>query len=159
MLLSSAITVIIITGGLALFSQSGESPGLEEGGQLSICPDKPNCISSEYPGDTEHYISPIPFSPEQYNGVMTAIKVSIQGHGGQIQYLKQDYLASTFSSNLFGFIDDFEARIDHKQNQIHIRSAARVGYSDFGVNQKRAITLKTAIERHLNTKTGTQIDQ
>ena len=158
-LLSFALTVIIITGGLALFSQSGESPGLEKDGQLSVCPAKPNCICSEYPGDAEHYISPIQLSAEQYNGAVTAIKASIQLHGGEIRHIEQDYIASTFSSSLFSFVDDLEVRVDPKRNQIHIRSAARVGYSDFGVNRKRATALKTTIERHFNTKTGTPSDQ
>jgi uncharacterized protein (DUF1499 family) len=158
MLLSSALTIIIIAGGLALFSQSGYAPGLDNG-QLSACPDKPNCSCSEYPDDADHYISPINLSAEQYDDAMTAIKISVQTLGGQIQHLEQDYLASTFSSSLFGFVDDLEIRIDPKQNQIHIRSAARVGYSDFSVNKKRVVALKDIIEHHLNTKIGTPSDQ
>lgn len=47
------------------------------------------------------------------------------------------YLHATFTSTFFGFIDDMELRMEPQANLIHIRSGARVGYFDFGVNKKR----------------------
>jgi uncharacterized protein (DUF1499 family) len=41
-----------------------------------------------------------------------------------------------------GFVDDVEFLIAPEQSQIHVRSAARLGYSDFGVNRKRVEFLR-----------------
>lgn len=60
------------------------------------------------------------------------------------------YFAATFSSAFFGFVDDVEVRIDPQQALIHLRSASRIGYSDFGANRKRLDQLKKAIEHELN---------
>ncbi|MCU7800664.1 MAG: DUF1499 domain-containing protein [gamma proteobacterium symbiont of Lucinoma myriamae] len=38
---------------------------------------------------------------------------------------------------MFKFFDDFELRLDNTTHKLHIRSASRVGYSDFGVNKRR----------------------
>ena len=57
--------------------------------------------------------------------------------GGEVVVQQEHYVAATFSSPLFGFIDDFELRFDPATGQLHVRSASRVGYSDGGVNRKR----------------------
>ncbi len=62
--------------------------------------------------------------------------------GGTINDESENYIASTFSSSIFGFVDDFEIRIDSSQKVIHIGSASRVGYGDAGVNKKRTELLK-----------------
>jgi len=64
--------------------------------------------------------------------------------GGSVQLEKADYLAATFTSSLFRFVDDLELRIDTVQKTIHLRSASRVGHSDLGVNRKRVERLKNA---------------
>jgi uncharacterized protein (DUF1499 family) len=50
---------------------------------------------------------------------------------------QQHYIAATFTSKVFKFVDDFEIRIDAEEHQLHIRSASRIGYSDLGVNRRR----------------------
>ena len=57
--------------------------------------------------------------------------------GGSIQAEKADYLAATFTSSIFRFVDDLEIRIDTGQKMIHVRSASRIGHGDGGVNRKR----------------------
>ncbi|WP_315983685.1 DUF1499 domain-containing protein [Aliamphritea spongicola] len=47
------------------------------------------------------------------------------------------YLATRFTSRIFRFVDDFELRINESAGVLHIRSASRVGRSDFSVNRKR----------------------
>lgn len=49
-----------------------------------------------------------------------------------------DYLHAVFTSRIFRFKDDLELRMDRENRIIHLRSASRTGYSDFGVNRKRA---------------------
>jgi len=39
-----------------------------------------------------------------------------------------------------------EVRLDKENKLIHLRSASRIGRSDFGVNRKRIATIKKALE-------------
>jgi uncharacterized protein (DUF1499 family) len=43
-------------------------------------------------------------------------------------------------------VDDVEFVLAPEQRLIHVRSAARLGYSDFGVNRKRAESLRAQFE-------------
>lgn len=61
---------------------------------------------------------------------------------GNIETESDSYIAVTFTSSFFGFVDDLEIRIDQSHDAIHVRSASRVGYSDRGVNKKRVELLK-----------------
>jgi len=117
-------------------SRSGEAPALVSGA-LAPCPDKPNCVCSEFGGDEAHYIEPLDYSdalPEKAWGDILQI---IEELGGKIVVANDGYIAATFASSLFGFIDDVECRLEASQKRIQIRSASRVGHSDLGVNRKR----------------------
>jgi len=121
---------------LGFISRSVEAPGLLAG-KLSNCPNKPNCGSSERQGDAHHYITPINIPLLPAADILAHLKSVITEMGGTIQIENNHYLASTFHSTVFGFEDDFEIRIDTKNNVIHLRSASRVGRSDLGENKKR----------------------
>jgi len=133
-----AILVLFVLGQM---SQSGEANGLFEA-KLTKCPDKPNCICTEFEADVTHYIDPIVFTQSNDLGILPRLKNSIREMGGSIQSEADDYLAFTFTSSIFKFVDDLEIRIDTDQNMIHVRSASRVGHSDRGVNKKRIEQLK-----------------
>ena len=140
------IAVLILTGivsffVLGLMSQSGESHGLVEG-KLSKCPDKPNCVCSEFEADVGHYIEPIVIVAGTASEALSKMKSSIREMGGKIQVETDNYLAATFTSSIFRFVDDLEIRIDSDQKIIHLRSASRVGHSDRGVNRERIERLK-----------------
>ena len=63
--------------------------------------------------------------------------IVIVAAGGNIESDDGKYLWATFTSPIFRFVDDFEARIDEQNAEIHLRSASRVGHGDMGVNKKR----------------------
>jgi len=104
---------------------------------LVRCPDTPNCINSEYPGHTEHYFSPLDLHPANNKQIMLQAQKTLLAMGAQIINSDSHYLAATFTSRLFKFVDDFELRLDTANQKLHIRSASRTGYSDFGVNKRR----------------------
>ena len=64
--------------------------------------------------------------------------------GGRIRAEETGYLAGTFTSSIFRFVDDLEVRIDSDRNTVHLRSASRVGRSDLGANRKRVERLKAS---------------
>jgi uncharacterized protein (DUF1499 family) len=121
---------------LGVMSKSGKAPGLIDG-RLSPCPDKPNCVCSEHKDDAGHYVEPVIIPENNTLDTLPVLKNVIQGMGGSIQAESDNYLAATFSSAIFGFVDDLEIRIDTDQEVIHMRSASRVGHGDMGVNRHR----------------------
>lgn len=135
-LLIVAFVILFVVYGYV--SRSGTTPGLVNG-QLQQCPPKRNCVCSEYPDDSGHYIEPIELSSDLSPGRFKSV---IAEMGGIIQQEQEKYLAATFSSALFGFVDDLEIRIDEQAGVIHLRSASRVGSGDLGVNRKRIEMLK-----------------
>lgn len=135
------IAVVILFIVLGHISKSGEAAGLVQG-KLLRCPDKPNCMCSEQKDDIDHYIAPIILPRNTQDDTLTLLKDTIQELGGDMRTEIGTYLAATFSSAIFGFVDDFEMRIDSTQKVIHIRSASRAGYGDLGVNKKRAELFK-----------------
>jgi uncharacterized protein (DUF1499 family) len=142
---SISLLVIIALFILGLMSHSGEAQGLVEG-RLQPCPDKPNCVSSELVSDAKHYIEPLVYSAGEAPQVLPRLKTIIVDMGGSIQVEETDYLAATFTSSIFRFVDDLELRIDTDQKTIHLRSASRVGHGDGGANRKRVELLKKSFQ-------------
>ncbi len=109
-------------------------------GHLVACPDKPNCVSSE--GSTgDFFVEPLEISGSIVRQ-WQALQDVILEMGGQIEERDEHFLHATFRSRLFRFIDDVTCRLDSETNSIQIRSASRVGYSDFGINRKRVEELR-----------------
>ncbi|TVO77932.1 MAG: DUF1499 domain-containing protein [Sedimenticola selenatireducens] len=118
-------------------------------GILSQCPDKANCVCSEHMNDSRHYVEPISFTQNSPAYTLSLLHEVIQELGGTVQATSENYLAATFTSAIFRFVDDLEVRLDLADNVIHIRSASRVGYSDLGVNKKRVESLRALFNTKL----------
>jgi len=50
------------------------------------------------------------------------------------------------TSRVFGFVDDLDLIINTEQQVIHVRSASRTGYYDFGVNRRRVEKLRSLLK-------------
>jgi uncharacterized protein (DUF1499 family) len=59
---------------------------------------------------------------------------------------KADYLHAEMRSLIFRFVDDVEFSLDADAGLINVRSASRVGYSDFGVNRRRMQRIRAAFD-------------
>jgi len=55
------------------------------------------------------------------------------------------YLHAESRSAFFGFVDDLEIRNDALTGRAQVRSAARLGYFDLGVNRARVEALRGAL--------------
>ena len=109
--------------------------------RLLPCPASPNCVSS-LASDRQHAVSPLTFDepPELVWQRLRAVldtekRMTIRTEEG-------GYLHAEFRSRVFGFVDDVEFLLLPEEGMIHIRSASRTGYSDFGVNRKRIERLR-----------------
>lgn len=146
------VAFIILFVILGFISNNGKAIGLADG-RLSKCPNKPNCVCTEHNQDTAHYVEPIIITQGTEIDVLSNLKHVIKDMQGSIQAESDTYLAATFTSPLFRFVDDLEIRLDMEQKLIHIRSASRVGYSDAGVNKSRAELLKKRYDAQIKLKT------
>ncbi len=118
-------------------SQKGTALGLADG-RLAACSSKPNCVCSEDGASEKASIAA--FSIDNMGSLKTAIEAS----GGAVTSSTDTYLSAEYTSGIFKFVDDVEARLDG--GQVHIRSASRVGYSDRGVNRARVEALRAALK-------------
>lgn len=57
----------------------------------------------------------------------------------------ENYLHAECRSTLIGFVDDLELHLRPAARVIAVRSAARIGRSDFGVNRRRVETLRAVL--------------
>ena len=105
------------------------------GGTLGGCPDMANgvCSTAENenritPYDVSHLADPV----EKLKEVIAAMPRAT------IIAATDFYIHAEFRSPAFHFVDDVEFLFDPSKQVIHVRSVARVGFSDLGVNRRRA---------------------
>lgn len=139
------LLVVGLVGYIAMVILSQKQPdnlGLQSG-MLSVCPDSPNCVCSESHtrSDPQHFIQAIAGSEASWDKLK---RIALE-QGGNIQTERGDYMHITFSTAVFRYVDDVEFRFDRVENLIHMRSASRIGRTDFGVNRKRIEALKKAM--------------
>ncbi|MDQ6987682.1 MAG: DUF1499 domain-containing protein [Mariprofundaceae bacterium] len=144
LIFTAIVVAIILLAGVVLGIKSQQMPllGLLDG-HLRPCPESPNCVSSETEKeDALHYIAPFPAGDSK---AWASLVTAIESLGGHIATNDGQYLHATFISTLFRYVDDVEARQDVGAKVIQLRSASRVGRSDFGANRKRIETLRRAL--------------
>lgn len=129
---------------LALAGCAGERPatlGLHDG-HLAGCPPIPNCVSSEAAG--EQQIDPFTYSGDRAAARQRLLDLLHREPRTTLVVAQSDYLHVEFASAFFGFVDDGEFFFPAEQPIIEVRSAARLGRSDFGVNRRRLERLRNA---------------
>ncbi len=62
----------------------------------------------------------------------------------RIESESRNYIHAEFTSAVWRFVDDAEFYFDDAAKVIHLRSASRLGKSDFGVNRKRIEEIRKA---------------
>lgn len=110
---------------------------------LPDCPDRPNCVSS-LSSDPAHAIEPLAYTGTARDA-MRRLKQALRAEKRVTIVTEQDtYLHIEARSLVFRFVDDVEFLIDPAHNLIQVRSAARTGYSDLGVNRRRVERIRRA---------------
>lgn len=109
--------------------------------KLRPCPSSPNCVTSESK-EGQHKIEPFRLRV-QAGDVWPAISTALNElPRTTLVTITETYLHAESRSRLFGFVDDLELHLRPADGIIAIRSAARSGYYDFGVNRKRIEQLR-----------------
>jgi uncharacterized protein (DUF1499 family) len=133
---------------MPLFSCAGTRPsqlGVKDS-QLAPCPASPNCVSSD-DADSPHLISSLQLALPP-GEAWAAVRATVAGlPRTKIIAQTDDYLHAECRSAVFGFVDDLELHLRPAQNLIALRSAARLGRSDWGVNRRRAENLRSLLRQ------------
>ena len=110
--------------------------------QFADCPDSPNCVSSlADQEDAEHYIQPYKLKLSTEKAFPRLVEY-LESRS-DVKILKREegvYIHAVFISKIMRFKDDVEFRFKSGASAgsvIDIRSASRVGHSDFGANRSR----------------------
>lgn len=143
-----------VTGGLhslatlpgfqGVFTGTPTVLGLEDD-HLASCPESPNCVVSQGDADEDHSISPIEYTSDRDTARDLLLKVLSVVPRTDVIDQTDDYIHVESTSRLLGFVDDGEFYFPADESVIHVRSSARMGESDLGVNRRRLEQIRLAM--------------
>jgi uncharacterized protein (DUF1499 family) len=137
--MKAALMIFMISGCSAMRSEdAGSTP-------LSSCPESPNCISTEAP-DNQHKIEVFHLKGDFSKNWPEIQRVVAALPRSTVVKADETYLHVTFKSRVFRFVDDLDLYLNPSTGIISIRSAARTGYWDFGVNRRRVEQLRHELQ-------------
>ncbi len=116
-------------------------------GRLAPPKPTPNNVNSQIDkrADAAHYIEPLRYSGDPRRA-WAALRQVIDGMPrAKVVKAEPNYLYVEFTSKLMGYVDDTEFYLDEKAGVIQVRSASRLGRSDFGVNRERIESIRAQL--------------
>lgn len=144
------VLLAILAGQAGLLS--GRMPnnlGVRDG-RLKPPSKTPNSVSSQanlWPAaraDDAH-VEPLPARGDAVASI-ARVKVIVEAMpGAQVIQSRSDYLHVQFTTKLLKFVDDAEFWFDPATQTIQVRSASRVGRSDYGVNRARIEAIRAGL--------------
>ena len=149
-----AIGMMIGIGGLVAMNAASNPPqgvGIPQD-QLAPCPNSPNCVSTAA-SDSAQEIEPLPLADTEQRTIEMLTSAVSALPGSRSVLTKGNYLHFEFRSPWLRFVDDVEFLIDEDAKLVHVRSASRIGRSDFGVNRKRVEEIRLRYEAALRAIT------
>lgn len=133
---------------LALVACTGTRPVQlgTENTNLDPCPEKPNCVNSLANQADSHFIKPL-IAKNPANAHQTLVEIISQNPQAEIIVSSPSYIYAEYTSNIMKFVDDVEFLFSKDNNDIHVRSASRLGYRDFDVNRERIEAIRSELNQ------------
>ena len=124
-------SLAFITASLLMYGcGTATVPEASPNNPLEACPESPNCVRST-----------LTFM-QTADKVLEASEQTLRDMGAESVSQENGGLHAVFRIAVFGFRDDMHVAVHsgaiEEGTQVHIRSASRTGYSDLGVNARRA---------------------
>jgi len=110
------------------------------------CPDAPKCVSSE-DTDPRHFIEPFTFHDQPAAAMQRLKQALLTEKRVTITKEQPAYLRAEVRSLIFRFVDDVEFVLQPDDGLIQVRSSARTGYTDFGVNRQRTERIRQIFQK------------
>jgi uncharacterized protein (DUF1499 family) len=142
-----------------LICTSLPSPLTAETSALTImapCPTTPNCVVSKG-ADAGHQIEPLVYQGDRDTAYADLLKVLTVVPRTVVTEKTDTYIRAESTSRIFHFVDDLEFYFPTGEKLIQVRSAARVGESDLGVNRRRLEQIRLALKDLSTRKLPTKI--
>lgn len=146
---AALLFLAILTLGLAsAFSRKPTSLGVVSY-RLYPCPNRPNCVSSQY-APPDHAVEPLHYTGTPAPRALAAARDALASlPGAKVVETTPVYVRAEVTSSVFRFVDDVELLLSTRPGVVEVRSASRVGRSDFGVNRRRVEALRKAFSARL----------
>lgn len=109
------------------------------------CPDSPNCVSS-LSDNKKQFIEPFDNKGRREEARQKLINILKSKKRVRLVKVETDFIHAEFRSFIFRFVDDVAFYFPSEETIIHVRSASRTGYYDFGANRRRVERLRSAFE-------------
>jgi uncharacterized protein (DUF1499 family) len=145
LILYSAIIAVFVLPGC--FDVRGEESEMNP--NVKSCPNSPNCVSSQDPREA-HHVESLRYAGSLESARRRLLETLAAFPRVRVVKTEDTYIHAEFRSLIFRFTDDVEFWFPPAEGIIHVRSASRIGYSDFGANRKR-------VERIRQTFTETAV--
>jgi len=148
------VTIALLTllaGRIGLFGGTPPDDLGVHAGRLKPPSETANSVSSQaflWSGHAQRQQAQIAPLPLRGDGAATIARLQalLQGQPGvTIVDHRDDYLYVRCETRLMKFVDDVEFWYDAGSGVIQVRSASRVGRSDFGLNRRRIEELRTRL--------------
>ena len=139
---------VTLCAGVALLAGCGAGSAnlrAANNGQLAPCDGGPHCVSS-LSTDPDRHVDPLTYTGARAAARQHLEKVVSAMDGAKIVEQTPDYIHATYTSKVFGFVDDVEFVLPAGSHKIQLRSSSRIGYYDFGVNRDRVETIRKRFE-------------
>jgi uncharacterized protein (DUF1499 family) len=130
---------------MGLFSCKRPSDLGVKNGRLKPPPSSPNAVSSQVQ-DARHAIAPLSYSSSPERAMDALVRIVEATPRTHIISRTSDYVYAEYESALMGFVDDVEFWFEPNTKIIHVRSASRLGRSDFGVNRARIEDIRRKLD-------------
>ena len=111
------------------------------------CPSSPNCVSSAHGADQDHFVAPLRYQDTRDQAKTRLLTILHSLPRTTIVEDEEWYVHAECTSLVFRFVDDVEFWFDEREPIIHVRSASRIGHSDFGVNRRRVETIRKQFQQ------------
>jgi uncharacterized protein (DUF1499 family) len=117
--------------------------------RLDPCPQSPNCVSSQA-WDPDQRVAPFTFAGDAPDA-LAALEALIEADPAATIVERRSglYVRAEYRSRWLGFVDDLELLADDEGGMVHVRSASRRGWYDFGVNRRRVEALHEQFDRSM----------
>jgi uncharacterized protein (DUF1499 family) len=132
--------------GALMFAIHAESQSVESPDKFSPCPNSPNCVSSQST-NKKRFIEPLQYTGDIDDARQILINLLENTKRVQLVKVEADYIHAEFRTAIFRFVDDVEFLFPTDKNIIHVKSASRSGYYDFGTNRRRVEWIRSTLEK------------
>ena len=131
---------------ILLSAMNAEAGEADRPDKFSPCPDSPNCVSTQST-DQARFIEPLHYAGSLADARQKLIDILENKKRVRLVKVEADFIHAEFRSLVLQFVDDVNFYFPPDQAIIHVKSASRKGYYDFGANRRRVERLRAAFEK------------